>query len=604
MMKKVFLLVILVTFVFSPSLSQKQKGMKDKVSAFQMKGVKLDSTNQWAFIIGINRYRHLRKLEYAVPEAKKIKRLLEKKYGYSSRKIITLLDERATYSTIVNQLKWYVKNLDQQDNLFIYFSGHGYKDDVFKKGFWMPCDSGSDKQGSENKATETLVKISNHDVVDALRECKARHIFVVADSCFSGQFFASQTKAARMPGNHFKLKSRQLFTSGRELVGDGEFGKYFASFLEKNDEPYLLASDVISKVRGIVVNNTEFEPEGKPVRNTGDEGGEFILQLKHLNPPPDSGVIDVSKYKQEIENTKLKQSWDRWQQNFQASLEKVKELEISHELSPESKKEAWERVLNQFRNDNPFSSEDEKLREYVNNRIRYWQNVPVKTKATPQSATNNGLNNPTSLPNSIQKVLGAYNGYKSLKSMTIEWEGQIHQPNSKNTIKVEGNIVNLYPHKFYSLTKVMGLKHEKIVNGNIGWSYGMGEPQPVSVDDIEIQRIQDIYFILNYPDKYKITKKIKKIKEKTFHVIHVIDHKKNWVKFFVNTKNGFIEIIESQAVKIGKTNISYNSDFRIVEGIPFPYKIESNFYNQIQSVFRVNSVSINPPVDENLFKKR
>jgi hypothetical protein len=315
-MKKVFVFLILTALALSTIFSDQKKGVKDTVTSYYQ-DIQIDFENQWAFIIAINEYNHLSRLRYPVKEAQQIEVLLKNKYGYFPKKIKTLLDKKATYSAIMNQLKWYVKYLKDKDNLFIYFSGHGYKDDVLKKGFWMPCDAGSDKQRIKNekdKATETLVKISNHDIVDVLRECKARHIFVVADSCFSGQFFASQHNVAEVPVTHYKLKSRQLLASGRELVGDGDFGKYFVRCLESNEEPYLLASDLISNVRTTVINNTDLEPEGKPVRNTGDEGGEFILvrrlaSLKQLeykpNLPTDPTDIDVTGIKAEAERNRL-----------------------------------------------------------------------------------------------------------------------------------------------------------------------------------------------------------------------------------------------------------------------------------------------------------
>jgi hypothetical protein len=67
-------------------------------------------------------------------------------------------------------------------------------------------------------------------------------------------------------------------------------------------------------VRTTVINNTDLEPEGKPVRNTGDEGGEFILvrrlaSLKQLeykpNLPTDPTDIDVTGIKAEAERNRL-----------------------------------------------------------------------------------------------------------------------------------------------------------------------------------------------------------------------------------------------------------------------------------------------------------
>jgi hypothetical protein len=219
----------------------------------------------------------------------------------------------------MNQLKWYVKHLKDKDNLFIYFSG---------------------------------------------------------------QFFASQHKVAEVPVTHYKLKSRQLLASGRELVGDGDFGKYFVRCLESNEEPYLLASDLISNVRTTVINNTDLEPEGKPVRNTGDEGGEFILvrrlaSLKQLeykpNLPTDPTDIDVTGIKVKAERKRLqrekeKADWQNWQRDFQKEIENQKKIENGKTISFTSKRKSWESISSKYEKDNPYTSEDEQLRKYVKER--------------------------------------------------------------------------------------------------------------------------------------------------------------------------------------------------------------------------------------------
>ncbi|MCU0289849.1 MAG: SUMF1/EgtB/PvdO family nonheme iron enzyme [Acidobacteria bacterium] len=387
-MKKLFILGILISLTI-PTLLAQEKGTLDSVTPYSNQSISIDFEHQWAFIIAIDRYVYLNPLKYPVKEAGQVANLLENRYGYSSSRVKTLPDDKATYGAVMAQLRWYVQNLAEKDNLFIYFSGHGYKDDVLKKGFWMPCDACSDTQAARDekeKATETLVKISNHDIVDVLRECKARHIFVVADSCFSGQFFAAQPKVGRVPGTHYNLKSRQLLASGRELVGDGDFGKYFVRCLEANQEPYLLASDIITNVRTMVMNNTNLEPEGKTVKNTDDEGGEFILvrrlaSLKALeykpNRPVNPADIDVDGLKAEAEGKRLqrekeKTAWQSWQSDFQKQVENLQKSDKEKTVSSTSKRKAWENILSKYNKDNPDTREDEELRKFVNGRIEYW----------------------------------------------------------------------------------------------------------------------------------------------------------------------------------------------------------------------------------------
>jgi hypothetical protein len=119
-----------------------------------------------------------------------------------------------------------------------------------------------------------------------MKNCKAQHIFVITDSCYSSQFIDLNREAAGNLPSYFYKKSRHVLASGRGIVSDGPKGKHspFASvlidFLEDNSEKYIFASQLIAQVKKMVDREHSQMPFGGAVRGVNDEGGEFIFFLK------------------------------------------------------------------------------------------------------------------------------------------------------------------------------------------------------------------------------------------------------------------------------------------------------------------------------------
>ena len=90
----------------------------------------------------------------------------------------------ATRYDILSALNEMRAKLTDEDNLLIYYAGHGELDKVNMRGHWLPVDAERDS---------TANWISNVAITDILNAMNARHILVVSDSCYSG----SLTRARR-----------------------------------------------------------------------------------------------------------------------------------------------------------------------------------------------------------------------------------------------------------------------------------------------------------------------------------------------------------------------------------------------------------------------
>ncbi len=190
----------------------------------------------------------------------------------------------ANRSTILRSLSGLRDVLADEDRLLIYYAGHGQIDKATGEGFWQPVDARPD---------EDFSWIDNGDVRRYLRGMPARHVLVVADSCFSGSLTRSAPNAPAKTTERFFAEtdafvSRKVISSGgTEPVADAGsaghsiFAYYLLKALRENDQAYLTSFELFSRLARAVTNNSAQKPEFGTIRDAGDEGsGDFTFILK------------------------------------------------------------------------------------------------------------------------------------------------------------------------------------------------------------------------------------------------------------------------------------------------------------------------------------
>ena len=240
----------------------------------------------FALIIGIDSYTgEWKPLKNAVNDAKAVSEKLTSNYEFQS--IRTLFNDQATRTNILKEYEWLMANVRENDNLLIFYSGHGDYNETLQRGFWVPVD-----------ATSSSVSglISNTDIQAFLSGIKSKHTFLIADACFSGDIFRGKTLTIPYE-NSFKYynqiyskQSRTALTSGGvEPVMDGGkdghsvFTYYLLKSLTNNQNKFFDASQLYNDLKVAVINNSNQTPGFSPIINTGDEGGQFIF-VKKQNP--------------------------------------------------------------------------------------------------------------------------------------------------------------------------------------------------------------------------------------------------------------------------------------------------------------------------------
>ena len=227
--------------------------------------------NYHALVIGNNKYDALPDLRTAVSDARAIANLLEVDYGFN----VTKLENATRYETLI-AIRDLRSEIGKEDNVLIYYAGHGYLDADSGEGYWLPSD-----------ADDTRVDwILTSGVVSNVKAMQAKHVMIVADSCFSGTLTRGLRIEQRTPDYFQKivgLKARTAMTSGGlEPVMDGGGGRYsvfanaFISVLNSN-KTVLDGQQLFTDLRRKVMNNSDQTPEYGNIHKAGHDGGDFLF---------------------------------------------------------------------------------------------------------------------------------------------------------------------------------------------------------------------------------------------------------------------------------------------------------------------------------------
>ena len=229
-----------------------------------------------AIVIGIDQYRDLPALKTAVSDAQSIATMLNKDYGFKVNLVLN-----PTRSQILDELARARQTLTENDNLLIYYAGHGWLDNGADQGYWMPADASRNSKANW---------ISNTDVTSEILGMSSKHVMVVADSCYSGKLTRGLHIKELTPDYMTRMarkKARVVLSSGglEPVADNGGKGKhsvfataFMAALLENSGA--LDGTSLFTKIRHPVMVNSDQTPEYSDIRKAGHDGGDFIFVRK------------------------------------------------------------------------------------------------------------------------------------------------------------------------------------------------------------------------------------------------------------------------------------------------------------------------------------
>lgn len=238
-----------------------------------------------ALIVGNDAYDNMNNLKTAGHDATTVAQLLREQYGFNTRLLLN-----ATQKDLLNAMEDMRQKLGPSDNLVIYYAGHGELDTQTGSGYWLPtdADSVSKEQWIANSALTAMIDLM-----------KAKHVLVIADSCYSGTLTRSSVARA-LPDSSDALRLRWLKavsrTRVRTVLSSGSvrpvldespdsrhsvFAEKLIDTLQRNTEP-LEAYELFVRLQPAVTDaaaalNVEQTPQYAPLRHAGHQAGEFIF---------------------------------------------------------------------------------------------------------------------------------------------------------------------------------------------------------------------------------------------------------------------------------------------------------------------------------------
>ena len=229
-----------------------------------------------ALVIGINEYKYLPNLKTALSDARAVAKLLKRDYGFK----VTLLEDPSR-GDIVEAFDELRETLVYKDNLLIYYAGHGWLDEDADRGYWLAADA------KPNRRTNW---VSNATLADTLRSILAKHVMVVADSCFSGTLIRGANIGLKGGDYWRRMAEKQarvaITSGGLEPVADSSGGKNspfataFIRALQRNDA-VIDGTALFGEIRRPVMIAAQQTPQYSDVRNAGHDGGDFLFIRKY-----------------------------------------------------------------------------------------------------------------------------------------------------------------------------------------------------------------------------------------------------------------------------------------------------------------------------------
>lgn len=231
------------------------------------------------FTIGIDTYESpfWKNLNNATNDCDAVESILVSNYNFE-RSQYSLKNSDATFSNVTNAFTNLRTSILPEDNIVIFFAGHGNFNHQTNRGYWVP------HEGTNDLSTQ----IPNSLIKDWIQDFEAKHIFLISDSCYSGSFLLNTRGFDNLLDYSIKnsKKSRWMFASGSiERVKDGQpetnspFTSILVEYLSNNDCRYFAVSELIDYVTNKYNSLSGKKAIGAVIDGIGDETGEMVFEL-------------------------------------------------------------------------------------------------------------------------------------------------------------------------------------------------------------------------------------------------------------------------------------------------------------------------------------
>ena len=336
-----------------------------------------------ALVIGVGDYQYWPQLQGPTRDVEEVARVL-RGLGF---KVKTLKDPDSRQLEDALYDLPYGLGSKEDRGLLIYYSGHGATErlaDGTRLGYLVPkdCPPSSDRRFGRYALSMSYIE-------EIALKIKSRHVLMVFDSCFSGSLF-NMFKAEPSAYLEEKIAQpvRSFITAGTEdekVPDRSTFKTVFVQglgrgYADVNRDGFVTGTELGKYLAENVVNYTRKRqhPQYGKINKAELDKGDFVFALNQggvTSPPPppqppSGGGLNLAKYEAEAKRQEeLRQRWDQNLLAMNRDYERIERLEGSSGLSCQQKVSMWRDFQRAYgRQNNPFSSEDEALREKAKKR--------------------------------------------------------------------------------------------------------------------------------------------------------------------------------------------------------------------------------------------
>ncbi|MEH1789351.1 MAG: caspase family protein [Nostoc sp.] len=245
-----------------------------------------------ALLVGINKYPGEDALRGCVNDIELMRHLLIYRFGFQPTDILTLTDEKANRTGILQGFEEHlIKQAKPDDVVVFHYSGHGSQvddpnpitEEVGLNSTFVPVDSGLPVGYPEKGGT--VQDIMGHTLFLLMSACQSENFTAVLDSCFSGGATRS-----------YKVRSRPGGKSVQIAAKEKDYQRKWLSKLNLSPQEFTRRYRV-GVAKGVVLAATNPEQTAADARCNGFYAGAFTYPLTRYlwqnSSTPESAIAKV-----------------------------------------------------------------------------------------------------------------------------------------------------------------------------------------------------------------------------------------------------------------------------------------------------------------------
>ncbi|MBX7127207.1 MAG: caspase family protein [Cyclobacteriaceae bacterium] len=180
----------------------------------------------YLLIFATDQYDNWNDLVNPIDDSRSIAKVLSERYGFQ-----TEIVENPDQDEVFTKLRDYAeRKFKPQDQLMIFFAGHGYFDETFGEGFVVARNSLMNDQAKTSYIAHSRLR-------QIINNIPCQHIFLAMDVCFGGTFdpviashrgmeMGETTETEYIVRKLDQMTRKYLTSGGKEYVSDGIPGKH------------------------------------------------------------------------------------------------------------------------------------------------------------------------------------------------------------------------------------------------------------------------------------------------------------------------------------------------------------------------------------------